>query len=324
MTLKDIIAKDGVRPRVIDDCVQLVDDEVRKKSGFSGIAIKAAFSLVKAIKPGIIKESVDHLLDGFVVRLEPFYQRAPAKDALETLFKTEQSAVAEALLGFTDDKAKNADNATMKKAYEKLRPSAKEHVQSAVPGLRAAAPEVCMKIYTKRGDSGDTDLFGAGRTGKDSMRVDAYGTVDEANASIGMARAAATNSPLDPILERLQNDLFALGAELASPGAENKVPRVSETDIVRLENEIDAAENELSALKNFILPTGTPQAAALHFARTVVRRAERLVVALTRHETLRPEVVRYLNRLSDHVFVYARFANHQAGVIDTPWLGRSG
>ncbi len=178
-----------------------------------------------------------------------------------------------------------------------------------------------MKIYTKRGDTGETDLFGAGRVGKDSLRVDAYGTVDETNAVIGMCRRQG--DAIDAILERIQNDLFALGAELASPGAESKVPQVSENDIVRLEHEIDAAEAQLSALRHFILPAGAPQAAALHHARTVVRRAERLVVALARHEALRPEIVRYLNRLSDHIFVHARLANHLAGHAETPWLGRS-
>jgi hypothetical protein len=133
MTLAEIIAKDGVRPRVIEDCVALVDAEVKKKSGLSGLAIKGAFTIVKAIKPGIIKESVEHLLDGFVAQLEPFYLRAPT--GFGKLLNSEPAAVAEALLGYTDEKAKKADNATMKKAYEKLRPNAKEHVQSAVPGL---------------------------------------------------------------------------------------------------------------------------------------------------------------------------------------------
>jgi len=182
-----------------------------------------------------------------------------------------------------------------------------------------------MKIYTKRGDSGETDLFGSGRVSKDALRVETFGTVDECNASIGVARATLTSpeEALDAILARVQNDLFALGAELASPGALDKVPLLDQTHIARLEHEIDAAEAVLAPLRNFILPGGSLSGAGLHLARTVARRAERLSVSLAAQETLRPEVVSYLNRLSDHLFVHARFANHLAQMPETAWLGRS-
>lgn len=136
--LKDVLAKPGVRPQVILDCEKLIESEVKSKGGLSGIAIKGGFAMVKAIKPGVIAESVDHLLDGFIDRLEPFYAKFQASGATGKFgaqLTSDKSAVAEALLGFTDDKAKNAKNTTMKKAYEKLRPTAKEHVQAAVPGL---------------------------------------------------------------------------------------------------------------------------------------------------------------------------------------------
>lgn len=139
-TLKEAIEKPGARARVINDCEQLIESEVKSKGGLSGIAIKGGFAVVKAIKPGVIKESVDNLLDGFIERLEPFFVRFtqnPQNKGFGAHLTNEKSAVADALLGFTDDKAKNAQNATMKKAYEKLRPTAKEHVQAAVPGLGA-------------------------------------------------------------------------------------------------------------------------------------------------------------------------------------------
>jgi cob(I)alamin adenosyltransferase len=177
-----------------------------------------------------------------------------------------------------------------------------------------------MKIYTKRGDAGETDLFGSGRVSKDTLRVETFGTVDECNAAIGLARAASP--ALDDLLGRVQNDLFALGAELASPGALDKVPLLGDSHVTRLEEEIDAAEAQLAPLRHFILPGGSAIGAGLHFARTVARRAERLAVTLSKHEALRPEVVRYLNRLSDHLFVHARLANHLAQMPETPWLGR--
>ena len=136
--LKEALAKPGVRPQVVADCEKLIESEVKGKGGLSGIAIKGGFAMVKAIKPGVINESVENLLDGFIERLEPFYQKFLATKPAPTfsaMLVSDKSNVAEALLGFTDDKAQSAKNATMKKAYEKLRPSAKEHVQAAVPGL---------------------------------------------------------------------------------------------------------------------------------------------------------------------------------------------
>jgi cob(I)alamin adenosyltransferase len=179
-----------------------------------------------------------------------------------------------------------------------------------------------MKIYTKTGDAGETGLFGGPRVRKCHARVDAYGDVDEANAAIGVARAANMPEHLDTMLERISADLFLLGAELATPG-EMKAGSASIGDghILALEQEIDQLEARLEPLANFILPAGTPAAAALHLARCVTRRAERRVVALgeTPAERLSPNVVVYLNRLSDLLFVMAREANRAAGLKDVPW-----
>ena len=179
-----------------------------------------------------------------------------------------------------------------------------------------------MKIYTKTGDDGTTGLFGGGRVRKDDARVDAYGTVDELNAVIGQARAIGLGKMSHEVLGSVQVDLFALGAELATvPGKEDKLPmaRLQESDAVRLEQAIDGAEVGLPALTNFVLPGGSVQAAALHHARTVARRAERLVIALG---DVRSELVIYLNRLSDLLFVLSRRENHERGVADVPWAPR--
>ena len=179
-----------------------------------------------------------------------------------------------------------------------------------------------MKLYTKTGDDGTTGLFGGARVKKASARVDAYGTVDELNAAIGMARA----QPLDPfcegVLAEVQADLFTLGAELATvPGKEDRLqmPLVGPADASRLEHAIDVADEGLAPLKNFVLPGGTPAAAALHFARTVARRAERAVLTLDESEPVRSDIVIYLNRASDLLFVLARRANAVARVPDIPW-----
>ncbi len=183
------------------------------------------------------------------------------------------------------------------------------------------------KIYTKRGDAGETDLFGAGRVGKDDPRVDAYGTVDECNAALGFARAqlsgVATLGEIDAILARLQAELFCVGSELAAPGMVDKMPIVTAAHVTQLEQEIDRATNELPPLKHFILPGGSSAASALHLARTVARRAERLVTPLVRSLGCRLEVLVYLNRLSDHLFTLARWTNHKLGVAESEWLGRS-
>ncbi len=182
-----------------------------------------------------------------------------------------------------------------------------------------------MKIYTRTGDRGQTGLFGGARVDKDDPRVEAYGTVDETNAVIGCARAHGVGSNVDALLAELQADLFAVGAELACvPGREDKLGMklVDHGDVERLEHAIDDAERGLPALKSFVLPGGNPAAAALHHARTVCRRAERRVLTSSNDTELREELVVYLNRLSDLLFVLARRVNHDAGVEDVPWQAR--
>jgi cob(I)alamin adenosyltransferase len=181
-----------------------------------------------------------------------------------------------------------------------------------------------MKLYTKTGDDGTTGLFGGGRVAKASPRVEAYGTVDETNAFLGVARATGLAPSIDAVLARVQQDLFTLGAELACvPGKEGKLPGapIAEADIGRLEAAIDAADSACPPLSNFVLPGGSAQAAALHVARTVSRRAERAVLALN-DAPVRREVVVYLNRLSDLLFALARHSNVVAGVPDVPWAPR--
>lgn len=175
-----------------------------------------------------------------------------------------------------------------------------------------------MKIYTRTGDAGETSLFGGARVPKNDARIEAYGTVDELNSTIGVARAAAPPDRVDQTLHDVQLDLFEIGAHLASPGT-SRFPGVEERRIAALETEIDAMESELEPLKTFILPAGSPQAATLHVARTVCRRAERLVVALHDDTAATRSTIGYLNRLSDYLFVAARYANRRAGVEDVPW-----
>ena len=183
-----------------------------------------------------------------------------------------------------------------------------------------------MKVYTRRGDRGETDLFGGGRVAKDHLRVTAYGEVDELNSCIGVAAAATQQDDLRALLHRIQNTLFDLGSHLATPDARNRekagIPGASAEDIDELEAKIDLFEQELSPLQNFILPGGTPPAAALHVARTVCRRVERCSVALDREDTLDERVLRYINRLSDLLFVMARLENARAGVPDVEWAPR--
>jgi cob(I)alamin adenosyltransferase len=181
-----------------------------------------------------------------------------------------------------------------------------------------------MKLYTKTGDDGTTGLFGGGRVPKASARVEAYGTVDETNASIGVARATGLDPIIDDVLAQVQVDLFTLGAEVACvPGKESKLGMtlLGAPDIERLERAIDDADGACPPLKSFVLPGGSPQAAALHVARTVCRRAER-VLLLVDDEPPRREAVVYLNRLSDLLFALARRANLIAGVADVPWKPR--
>ena len=182
-----------------------------------------------------------------------------------------------------------------------------------------------MKIYTKTGDTGDTGLFGGARVSKASPRVDAYGEVDELNSAVGWARVAVSNPDLDALLNQIQNDLFEVGAELASTDDRKKksaMPLITEPQVEALERAIDDYEEGPPALTSFVLPGGSEGAARFHLARCVCRRAERSLVALGSQETLRGELFRYLNRLSDLLFVLARYANHRAGVEDIPWKGQ--
>lgn len=183
-----------------------------------------------------------------------------------------------------------------------------------------------MKIYTKTGDAGDTGLFGGARVRKCDPRVEACGELDELNGVLGLVRAEGSlGARFDELLGAVQSRLFDLGAELANAkGKDLGIPLVADDDVVALEQAIDDADRELPPLRTFVLPGGTRLAALLHVARTVCRRAERRVVALAQLEdgAVRAEVLRYLNRLSDLLFVLARLANHRAGVPDVPWTGR--
>ncbi len=180
------------------------------------------------------------------------------------------------------------------------------------------------KIYTRTGDEGTTALFGGKRVTKSHPRIDAYGTVDETNSSIGVARAHLAGEPgagrLDTTLGRLQEELFILGADLATPeDAKTVVPRIDQEHVDQLEADIDAYSEELDPLRNFILPGGTAAAATLHSARTTCRRAERLTVKAVTQEPLNQQAAIYLNRLSDLLFVLARWANRQAGIREDTW-----
>jgi cob(I)alamin adenosyltransferase len=181
-----------------------------------------------------------------------------------------------------------------------------------------------MKIYTKTGDRGDTGLFGGARVSKASVRVTAYGEVDELNSTIGLVLSEPFDAGISALLTDVQSRLFDVGAELAT-APDSKValgiPLVGEPEVERLEQAIDQAESELAPLKTFVLPGGCRAAAYLHLARTVCRRAERCLVALASEEAIRPEALRYLNRLSDALFVFARLANHRAQIADVPWVG---
>jgi cob(I)alamin adenosyltransferase len=181
------------------------------------------------------------------------------------------------------------------------------------------------KIYTRTGDKGLTGLVGGSRVQKHALRVEAYGTVDEANSMIGIARCHTRKLPAyDAILKRIQHDLFDLGADLATPPSQNKKTgkqaplRVVDSQVTRLEKEIDALNKSIPPLNSFVLPGGTDLAATLHFARTVARRAERIVCALAKKEKVNEVAVKYLNRLSDLLFVLARAANDN-GADDVLW-----
>ena len=185
------------------------------------------------------------------------------------------------------------------------------------------------RVYTRRGDQGETSLAGGQRVPKDSARIQAYGTVDELNAFLGAARAAATElaahdarlAPLVPILLRVQHELFNLGSMLATLPADvhPRQARITDSDIARLETEMDRMNAELPELRSFVLAGGSRLNAELHVCRTVCRRAERACVTLSRAESVPVEAVRYLNRLSDALFVWSRWASHAAGIPETLW-----
>ncbi|AWM88465.1 cob(I)yrinic acid a,c-diamide adenosyltransferase [Microvirga sp. 17 mud 1-3] len=184
---------------------------------------------------------------------------------------------------------------------------------------------VLNRIYTRTGDKGTTALAAGGRRSKYDLRVEAYGTVDETNACIGMARLHTAEHEIDPMLARIQNDLFDLGSDLATVETGKPLPytplRITQGQVDRLEQEIDQLNEHLSPLRSFVLPGGTPAAAALHLARTVCRRAERRVVELMDKpdESVSAETVKYLNRLSDFLFVASRYVNDK-GQIDVLWV----
>lgn len=181
-----------------------------------------------------------------------------------------------------------------------------------------------MKIYTKTGDAGETSLYGGQRVSKADARVEAYGTVDETNAALGVVRAHGVARDVDALLEQIQNDLFVVGGELACPPervATLGMPLIDAPRIEALEQAIDRYEAELEPLKSFVLPAGSIASSSLHLARAVCRRAERLVVELAASSVRTPVIV-YLNRLSDLLFVLARHANHTASVPDVLWAPR--
>ena len=179
-----------------------------------------------------------------------------------------------------------------------------------------------MKIYTRTGDAGDTGLLGGVRVSKGALRVDAYGEVDELNASLGTAAANVSNAEIGSVLEQIQRDLFSVGALLANPtgtGKKNEKISLDPEVVQRMEETIDRFDSRLPDLKQFILPGGSPGGALLHQARAVCRRAERRVVGLAASEPVAESVIPYLNRLSDLLFVLARFENQGSGVEEKPW-----
>ena len=182
------------------------------------------------------------------------------------------------------------------------------------------------KVYTRTGDDGTTGLGAGGRVGKDSPRIETYGTVDELNSQIGLALSSGVNDTIAPMLREIQNDLFHLGSDLCIPEEEKArlpAPRIEERHVAALEGLMDRLSEELEPLANFVLPGGAPGAAQLHVARTVCRRAERLVVALSRREAVGRRTVEYLNRLSDALFVMARHENKKRGIPDVLWDSRA-
>ncbi len=180
-----------------------------------------------------------------------------------------------------------------------------------------------MKIYTKTGDTGSTGLFGGPRVAKDDERIEAYGTVDELNAALGLVRAVGLDEDFDEQLAQIQSELFSIGAELATPDPDARGVRIiGPAHIARLEQLIDQHETTLEPLRHFILPAGSTAAAQLHLARAICRRAERRVVTLVRHHeaSVSEDLLIYLNRLSDLLFVLSRVANARLGVVEVQWV----
>jgi cob(I)alamin adenosyltransferase len=178
-----------------------------------------------------------------------------------------------------------------------------------------------MKLYTKKGDKGETSLLDGQRVSKDALRIEAYGTVDELNSALGVARSYKPSAELDAMLARIQDDLFILGADLArsSKNRAAVVPSIKAEHVSSLENVIDAIDARLTPLSSFVLPGGSPVGAQLHVARTICRRVERAIVRLSKAEMVGPVCLAYVNRLSDVLFVLARFANRLDGAQETPW-----
>lgn len=181
-----------------------------------------------------------------------------------------------------------------------------------------------MKIYTKTGDDGTTSLFGGKRVSKADLRIDTYGTVDELNSYIGLVRDQEVNQKRKEVLVEVQDRLFTIGSILATePGnTKVKIPSLQEQDVLFLEQEMDKMDSELPPMRFFVLPGGHPSVSFGHVARTVCRRAERLTIALNAHEVVEPLVIKYLNRLSDYLFVLCRMMAQELRVEETPWKPR--
>jgi len=185
--------------------------------------------------------------------------------------------------------------------------------------MRLTNDNASMKIYTRTGDDGTTGLLGGSRTRKSDPRIECCGAIDELCAAIGLASSAPLAQSLLPQLRAVENDLFVIGSNLASPSVSANVPPLDPAIVPRLENEIDQADAQLPALHNFIIPSGCELATRLHLARAICRRAERLVVGLALQNPMPPVILPYLNRLSDWLFTLARVANRLAGEDDIPW-----
>lgn len=180
-----------------------------------------------------------------------------------------------------------------------------------------------MKIYTKTGDNGDTGLFGGDRVSKDDLRIEAYGTTDELNASLGFAETELKSGEIKILIKKIQNQLFVLGSDLATPLNHNtksfQLPRISIEDYTFLENQIDYFDAKLEELKSFILPGGSKGAALLHLSRTICRRAERRIVTIQKEEDINPNIIIFVNRLSDLLFVLSRYENLTLNQPDVKW-----